>query len=299
MYAPIEDACDVNGQPRVWVVGGGGYLMSFDAGGRKLWQECITDSGHCAPGVGTWGGVAIADINHDGRLDAVVQPEGRMRVYDALTGSLQTSARSAYPQAVLASSATPTIASVDGKTWIVQVNIGDANGNLRPDGVDDLLVTVWTTGRPLGDAPWPTFKGNMARTSGPLPEPPHAVNRGGRVCTSVSGGTGGGAIVNLTPVEAPGPGFGLLVTLPVLAVSYAFAVFMGKRIHLDPDLPRLALAEVDHPAGFFAQAQRILDILNQHANLLTRLRRLVFVPLVARDQALALVADVDEDEVRL
>lgn len=161
----------VNGAARVWVVSGGGNLMSFNQNGSLLWQQCITD-GTCSSGAGTFGGVSIADIDNDGTLDAVVQAEQKMKVLNALTGAVHTTVRSAYPHTLFASYATPTIAQVNGKTWIVQVNIGDQNGNITRDGGDALVVSVWTTGTALGAAPWPTFKANWARTGGETPAPP-------------------------------------------------------------------------------------------------------------------------------
>ncbi|HZB41451.1 MAG TPA: PQQ-binding-like beta-propeller repeat protein, partial [Ilumatobacter sp.] len=177
----------VNGHPRVWIVSGGGMLMSWNAAGQLQWQQCVMDQ-PCSPGAGTFGGVAIADVNNDGTLDAVVQAEQTLRVLNAVTGSSQTSVRSRYQHGLLPSFATPTVASVNGKTWIVQVNIGDPNGNWQADGGDDLVVSIWTTGTALGAAPWPTFKGNMARTGGPesVP-PPQPVVPSGRACFKVSG----------------------------------------------------------------------------------------------------------------
>ncbi len=79
----------VNGQPRVWVVSQGGMLMSWDGGGQLQWQRCVMDQ-PCRPEHGTFGGVAIADVNNDGTLDAVVQAEQEMKVLNALTGAPQT-----------------------------------------------------------------------------------------------------------------------------------------------------------------------------------------------------------------
>ncbi len=95
----------------------------------------------------------------------------------------------------------------------MQVNIGDTNGDWNADGGDDLVVSIWTTGTALGAAPWPTFKANMARTGGPLPKPPPPpVAPGGRVCWRTAGSRGDAAFMNLLPVQASGPGYGLLVS---------------------------------------------------------------------------------------
>ncbi len=204
----------VDGRPQIWVVVGGGHLISLNESGNILWRQCITD-GSCSPEAGTYGGVAIADIDSDGSLEAVVQGEQQMKVFTATTGELETSVRSAYGNTLFASYATPTIAEVDGKTWIVQANVGDRNNNLQTDDGDELVLSVWTTGTALGDAPWPTFKGNMARTGGPLPTAPTSVSPSGQLCFAVSGDPGDAAIVNLTPVLAEGPGYGLLLNSAV------------------------------------------------------------------------------------
>jgi hypothetical protein len=160
----------------VWVVSRGGVLMNFNAGGGLVWQQCILDAA-CSAGAGTYGGVAIADVNNDGVLDAVAQGEQKLWVMRADNGAIETYARTAhYAPNMLASWATPTIATgAGGKTWIVTLNIGDRVANLQTDGGDDLVVSVWTTNTALGAAPWPTFKGNMERTGGPLPVVPNPV----------------------------------------------------------------------------------------------------------------------------
>ncbi|MCB0965410.1 MAG: VCBS repeat-containing protein [Ilumatobacter sp.] len=224
----------VNGQTRIWVVSGGGMLMSFDRSGTLLWQQCVTD-GACSAGAGTYGGVAIADIDHNGSLEAVVQGEQQMKIFDAITGSSRAVLRSSYPHTLFASMSTPTIAEVGGKTWIVQLNVGDKNGNLQTDGGDEMVVTIWTTGTSLGEAPWPTFKRNMARTGGDLPSAPKTVAPGDRVCFTVAGNPGDAAIVNLTPVGAAAGGDGLLLSSNVTNRPEASNVNFGPGT-IDPNV---------------------------------------------------------------
>jgi len=206
----------VGGEQRVWVMSEGGWLLSWNEAGDELWRQCVSDQ-PCNDSLGTFGGVAIADVNNDGRLDAVVQAEAHLRVVNAETGQIQASTASRYSGVRFASYATPTVTSVGGATWIVMVGIGDGNDDGNIGQNDHLLVTAWTTGTALGAAPWPTFKQNMARTSGPLPvvPDPSTFPDGpipGRVCMPVAGSPGDAAIVNLTPVLASGPGNGQLVS---------------------------------------------------------------------------------------
>lgn len=151
-----------DGVPDAFVVTHGGYMMAFNGkNGAPLWgARCITDSGVCGkPKSGTKSGVALADIDGDGRIEAVTQGEQQLRVYDAASGTLEWAHKSSYTGTILAPANTPTIADVGGQAWIVQPVRG-----ISASGVNELVVTVWRTGKALGAAPWPTFKANNQRT---------------------------------------------------------------------------------------------------------------------------------------
>lgn len=149
-----------DGRPDVFVVGYGGWLLSYDgATGRERWRKCITDGGNCGdPNIGTKSGVALADIDGDGAIEAVVHGEQRLNVFDAASGRLEASRGASWNGTVYAPGNTPTITSVDGQTMIVQPLIG------RKDGRDLLVLEVWRTGAPLGAAPWPTARADLRRT---------------------------------------------------------------------------------------------------------------------------------------
>jgi hypothetical protein len=165
---------DGGGAPEVFIVTRGGYLYSLngDNSGSVRFQKCILDSSSSCPAgdAATHGGVALADIDGDGVIEAVVQGEQRLRVFDATSGNEEGSGyRSAYSPQIFPSSSTPTIASVNGKTWIVSALRGAGSTSGR-DSTDDLVVTVWQSNSALGAAPWPTFKQNMQRTSNATPQ---------------------------------------------------------------------------------------------------------------------------------
>ena len=70
--------------------------------------------------------------------------------------------------------------------------------------------------------------------------------------------------------------------------------------HPGLDLLGLALAEGDHAAGVIDQAEGVLDVLDEDLDHFPRLGQLfAFFPLVAEDNAFALIADVDQDHVAL
>lgn len=149
-----------DGKPDVFVVSYGGWMLSYDgATGAERWRECITDGGNCGnPGIGTKTGVALADIDNDGRIEAVTHGEQQLTVVDAASGALEAKRGSSWGGTVYAPANTPTIAQVNGQTYIFQPLFG------RKNGQDLLVVEAWRTGKPLGAAPWPTARGDQQRT---------------------------------------------------------------------------------------------------------------------------------------
>jgi hypothetical protein len=109
--------------------------------------------------------VALADINGDGVVDAITQPEQTLVVANAKTGAIEERDRSAYTKTIFASSSTPTVVNINGKATIFVTSRGDFNNNVAYDDNDELVVQAWQSQSALGAAPWPTFKQNMMRTS--------------------------------------------------------------------------------------------------------------------------------------
>lgn len=162
--------------PEVVTMTEGGWLYSWNAGGSKRYQTCVSDGGSCDSSSATNNGVALADVNGDGVVDAVTQPEQKLVIANAKTGVIEERDRSTYSHTIFASSSTPTIVNVNGKATIFVTSRSDANGNGSRDDNDGLVVTAWQSQSALGAAPWPTFKQNMFRTGdAQLPAPPNPV----------------------------------------------------------------------------------------------------------------------------
>jgi hypothetical protein len=160
-------------------------MYSFEGeSGVLRGTACMTDSVRsdqlavCSnPASATHGGVALADIDGDGVIEAITQAEQQLRILNANTMTFEGSWNSAYNRTIFAGSSTPSVANVNGKTWIVTASRGDgAIDNVQRDDSDRLVVTVWQSNSPLGAAPWPTFKQNNFRTgSAALPTLPDPV----------------------------------------------------------------------------------------------------------------------------
>jgi hypothetical protein len=183
--SPSVADVDSDGKPEVFVMSRGGLMYSFQGeSGQLRGTVCATDAnrpvdlGVCAnPATATHGGVALADIDGDGVIEAITQAEQHLRVFNANTMALEGGWRSAYNRTIFAGSSTPTVANVSGKTWIAVASRGDGvSNNIQRDDFDQLVVSVWQSNSPLGAAPWPTFKQNNFRTgSAVLPTAPDPV----------------------------------------------------------------------------------------------------------------------------
>lgn len=167
--SPSVADVDGDGSPELFVVSEGASLTAFRADGRRMWQACVDSLATCRAGAGTFGGASLADVDGDGRIEALVMGEDRMRAYDAATGRVERTVGSPVGYATFGPSAPPTIASIDGTTWVLQTALGDTNRDLQRNTGDSMMVLAWRTDRPLGAAPWPTFKGSSDRTSAVLP----------------------------------------------------------------------------------------------------------------------------------
>ena len=158
--------------PEIVTMTEGGWLYSWAASGAKRYQTCVSDGGTCNTSSGTNNGVALADINGDGVVDAITQPEQKLVVANAKTGAIEERDRSAYGHTIFASSSTPTVANIDGKATIFVASRGDADANNQRNDNDELVVQAWQSQSALGAAPWPTFKQNMLRSGNAVVQTP-------------------------------------------------------------------------------------------------------------------------------
>lgn len=169
--SPAVADVDGDGRSEVFVVGRGAELVALRADGSRLWTACLVGNpGRCPAGYGTHGGASVADVDADGQLEVLTQVDQVMRVYEARTGRLERTAPTNAGVTVFSPSSAPTVAQVNGVTWVLQTAQGDLNRNLQRDPGDELLLLAWQTGHPLGAAPWPTARGDLRRTGAvPLP----------------------------------------------------------------------------------------------------------------------------------
>ena len=166
MASPAVGDVNGDGRPDVVAATEGGWVVAVSGDGTKLWQQCNrADTQSCATGVPIHGQAVIADVDADGHLDVVSALEGGLRVLRGRDGAIE---REGSMGAGFAPVGGATVASVGGSTWIVQSMLLDTNGSGRRDAGDILRTWAFTTGTALGQAPWPTFRHDAARSGADL-----------------------------------------------------------------------------------------------------------------------------------
>jgi hypothetical protein len=174
MASPAVGDLTGDGRPEVAVATEGGWVVALTADGGTLWRTCNRSSRTTCDGTaGTHGQVTVADVDDDGRPEVVAATEQWLRVLAGRDRALE--AEWAMP-GVWPPGAAPTVAEVDGRTWIALNTLVNAGPAGRGAG-DRQVLWVWTTDTPLGRADWPTFQRDAGRSgttfsagSRPLPE---------------------------------------------------------------------------------------------------------------------------------
>jgi hypothetical protein len=182
MASPAIGDLTGDGRHEVVVMTEGGWVVALNGGGGTIWRTCNrSNRSACDNTAATHGSVALADVTGNGRQEVIAASEHWLRVFDGRDKSVL--AEFAMPN-VWAPASTPTVAEVEGRTWIALntlVNDGPAG---RGAG-DREVVWVWTTNRALGSADWPTFQRD-ARRSGSNHSSPGATLPAG--CLAWGGG---------------------------------------------------------------------------------------------------------------
>jgi hypothetical protein len=172
MGSPAVGDIDNDGALDVVVPAEDGRIYAFDRRGHTLpgWPQCNASDRNACPVV-AHGSVVLADILGEGRPQVINGGEQWMRVFGA-DGQLRIELETKGGTAPL--SASPTVAAVDGTAWIFQT----AGFSPDPTPTPQLGgVWAWRSSQALGQAPWPTFKQNMARIGSPVAPPTGAVAR--------------------------------------------------------------------------------------------------------------------------
>ena len=154
MTSPAIGELDGDAGLEVAVGSEGGYIYVFDSDGRELWRSC--ESGHtdgCFERYATHGGVSIADVDDDGWQEVVAGFDHEMRIHDGRTGRIEAS-RPFTSGLALTPASTPAIAEIDGITHIAQPYYFE----------DNTRIDIFTTGRRLCRADWPTFMRDNRRS---------------------------------------------------------------------------------------------------------------------------------------
>jgi hypothetical protein len=163
MATPAIGAVTQGGAPMIVALADDGNVYGINHVGHVVWTRCVRYQGTtCQVNVinGIHGAASIADVNNDGVMDVVVAAEKWIYVYRLDNGALEASG--VLDNDAQASPSQPTIANINGHTWILENTLFGAPQ--RVQGASTQRIYRWTTGTAPGRFPWPTFKGNMTRS---------------------------------------------------------------------------------------------------------------------------------------
>ena len=155
--SPAVGDVDGDGKPDVVFSSNDGMLQVVDRTGHTTATACLAGSWTTCP-ISYRASASLADVNNDGTVDIVVGNEMSIAVYDKVGGSLvKRMVLGTYGYQPGGFTAAPTVVQVGNQTWIVASAVTSGSPNVGK-------VFVWKLNNPLGKAPWPTFKQNMARS---------------------------------------------------------------------------------------------------------------------------------------
>jgi len=152
--SPAIGDLEGNGTLDVAIAAEDGRVHIFRRNGQQVWAACIADdfTGPC--GQHLHASASIADVFGDGHQELIIGGEQWIYIFDGHGTRLAAGESAPYTDPL---TATPTVAQVGGRTWIVEASTAETSGSMTA------RVFVWTTNRALGKADWPSFKGGPAR----------------------------------------------------------------------------------------------------------------------------------------
>lgn len=160
--SPAVGDVDGDGKPEVAFVAEDGFLYVYRANGTLLWRRCGGNDSTLPPNDGTvtygsecpvlHASPTIADVIGDGRQEVLLGGEQWVHAFDGATGQVVASGETVAGS--LPMTAAPTVAQVGGSAWVVEVSGSGTTGR----------IFTWRTGKALGRADWPTFKGSASRS---------------------------------------------------------------------------------------------------------------------------------------
>lgn len=154
-----------NSDNQIAVVSEDGMLTVIGATGHVWARTCINDALARCGYIGYHTSVTIADVDNDGRQEIIVGGEQWLDIFRWVNDRLVLIARgwpgdAAHGQVTPNEfAAAPTVASVNGKCWVVMSTDAIVAGGTVG------ATYAFTMGTPCGRADWPYFKHDAARTS--------------------------------------------------------------------------------------------------------------------------------------